>query len=76
MNQGDGIFFSVLVTDHYLVYTYPDKPKLDFVCFTKRPPVDTARKLEKISSYEPKVSLTEGPDPKGHDTSTQLDSTV
>lgn len=62
----------VLITDQYLVYAYPDRPKLDFVCFTKRPPIDSVRKLEKISSYEPKISQTELPGPVGRKLKRQL----
>ena len=46
-----------MVIEQYLIYSYADRPKLDFVYFTKRLPLEANRKLEKLSTYEPKVCV-------------------
>lgn len=36
--------------------TYPDRPKLDYGYFVKRPPLgEGLKRLEKLSAWEPKV---------------------
>ncbi|XP_064600125.1 WD repeat-containing and planar cell polarity effector protein fritz homolog [Liolophura sinensis] len=55
-----------LVTDLFVLTSYPDKPKVDFVYFMKRPAVtEINRKLEKLASWEPKVVQLEIPGPTG-----------
>ncbi|XP_052768455.1 WD repeat-containing and planar cell polarity effector protein fritz homolog isoform X2 [Mya arenaria] len=55
-----------LMTDQFLVATYSDKSRLDYVYFCKRPPLGEAiKKLEKISVWEPKVTNLDIPGPVG-----------
>ena len=43
------------MADSYMVVAHPDKTKLDFVCFMKKPIADAAKRFEKLSTYDPKV---------------------
>jgi hypothetical protein len=45
---------SVLLTEEYVMVSYSDRGKLDFINFTKKRSAD--RKFEKLSSLEPKVT--------------------
>ena len=45
------------MTDSYIVAAHPDKSKLDFVSFSKKPLTDAAKRLEKLSTYDPKVFM-------------------
>ena len=48
---------SAILTDQFMVATYTDKPRVDYVYFCKRPPLGEAtKKIEKLSVWEPKVS--------------------
>lgn len=54
------------MTDQYLVTTYQDKAKIDYIYFCKRPPLGEAiRKLEKVSAWEPKITPVDTPGPLG-----------
>ena len=46
-------FCTVLFTENYLVFCYPDKPKMDYIYFMKKP--DIIKKADKISTYDPRV---------------------
>ncbi|KAL3874609.1 hypothetical protein ACJMK2_037597 [Sinanodonta woodiana] len=47
------------LTDQFMVAVFPDKPKLDFVYFVKRPPLGEAiKRIEKLSVWEPKKLYT------------------
>ena len=49
--------FSVITTESFLLIAYPDKPRVDYVYFSKKPaPTQGVVKVEKLNSYEPKVS--------------------
>jgi hypothetical protein len=44
------------VSDQFFITSYPDKPKIDYGFFIKRPPLGEAiKRLEKVSAWEPKV---------------------
>lgn len=52
------ILFIAYLCDQFLLTAYPDRGKLDFAYFTKRPAIgDALKKLDKISVWEPKVSV-------------------
>lgn len=56
------IFFSFVisafVSDQFYITAYPDRPKIDYGFFIKRPPLGEAiKRLEKLSSWEPKVKF-------------------
>ncbi|KAK3608618.1 hypothetical protein CHS0354_042616 [Potamilus streckersoni] len=54
------------LTDQFMVAAFPDKPKLDFVYFVKRPPLGEAiKRIEKLSVWEPKISQLDLPGPVG-----------
>ncbi|XP_033638550.1 WD repeat-containing and planar cell polarity effector protein fritz homolog [Asterias rubens] len=52
---------NAVVTESFIVCTFPDKPKLGFAFFTKRPNSgqDFSKKIDKISTYDPKVTHTD-----------------
>ena len=53
--------FSVITTESFLLIAYPDKPRVDYVYFSKKPaPTQGVVKVEKLNSYEPKVSNFNG----------------
>ncbi|XP_077998341.1 WD repeat-containing and planar cell polarity effector protein fritz homolog [Glandiceps talaboti] len=56
-----------VVTDNFFVFSYPEKAKVTLVYFNKKPAGgDTpAKKIEKVSTYDPKVSHIDVPGPKG-----------
>ncbi|XP_006812208.2 WD repeat-containing and planar cell polarity effector protein fritz homolog [Saccoglossus kowalevskii] len=56
-----------IITDSFLMFTYPEKPKATLVYFNKKPSVgETAsKKIEKLSTYDPKFSHLDLPGPKG-----------
>ncbi|XP_060067112.1 WD repeat-containing and planar cell polarity effector protein fritz homolog [Ylistrum balloti] len=52
--------------EQFLITVYPDRNKLDYAYFVKRPPLGEAiKRLEKLSAWEPKVSQVEIPGPIG-----------
>lgn len=52
--------------DQFLITSFPDRPRLDYTYFTKRPPLGEAvKKLEKLSTWEPKVTQVDIPGPVG-----------
>ncbi|XP_033730371.1 WD repeat-containing and planar cell polarity effector protein fritz homolog [Pecten maximus] len=52
--------------EQFLITVYPDRNKLDYTYFVKRPPLGEAiKRLEKLSTWEPKVSQVEIPGPIG-----------
>ncbi|CAG2235674.1 CPLANE5 [Mytilus edulis] len=54
------------VSDQFFITTYPDKPKVDYGFFIKRPPIGEAiKRLEKISAWEPKTVQMDIPGPLG-----------
>ena len=53
------IFLILLVcmTDQFMVAAFPDKSRVDYIYFCKRPPYGEAlKKIDKLSAWEPKVS--------------------
>ena len=49
------------MTDLFMVAAFPDKPRVDYIYFCKRPPYGEAlKKIDKLATWEPKVgdSLT------------------
>ncbi|XP_052249458.1 WD repeat-containing and planar cell polarity effector protein fritz homolog isoform X3 [Dreissena polymorpha] len=55
-----------VLTDQFFVSTYGDKSRLDYVFFCKRPPLGEAiKRLEKLSSWDPKVTSIDIPGPVG-----------
>lgn len=63
--SGESLSDAVL-TDQYMVATYVDKTRVDFIYFCKRPPLGEAiKKLEKLSAWEPKVTTIDIPGPMG-----------
>lgn len=58
MRTNENKYFSAIITDQFLVATYTDKSRVDYVYFCKRPPLGEAiKKLEKLSVWEPKVCI-------------------
>ncbi|ESO86364.1 hypothetical protein LOTGIDRAFT_167175 [Lottia gigantea] len=54
------------LTDQFMVASFPDTSKIDYVYFTKRPSLaEAAVRLDKLASWEPKVMQLEIPGPKG-----------
>ncbi|KAL5007966.1 hypothetical protein ScPMuIL_013547 [Solemya velum] len=54
------------LTDQFLLVTYYDKIKMDFVYFVRRPPIgETNKRLEKLTSWEPKIMQLDLPGPVG-----------
>ena len=50
------LFHLALLTDSYMVVSYADKPKIDYIYFEKRLPTpDSIKKLEKLTAFNPKV---------------------
>lgn len=46
------------LSDHFLMTSYPDRPRLDYGYFVKRPPLgEGLKRLEKLSVWEPKVHI-------------------
>ncbi|XP_050405480.1 WD repeat-containing and planar cell polarity effector protein fritz homolog isoform X1 [Patella vulgata] len=66
-----GKFYSDLIssahfTDQFLIASFPDSNKLDYVYFTKRPSlVEAAKRLDKLAAWEPKIIQVDIPGPKG-----------
>ena len=55
-NCGLCFLFKAFLSDHFFITTFPDRPKLDYGYFIKRPPLGEAlKRLEKMSVWEPKV---------------------
>ncbi|XP_033115818.1 WD repeat-containing and planar cell polarity effector protein fritz homolog [Anneissia japonica] len=54
------------ITDSYIVCTFPDKSRLGLVYFNKKPPSgnDPSKKMEKLSSFDPKISYIDLPGSK------------
>ncbi|XP_038044090.1 WD repeat-containing and planar cell polarity effector protein fritz homolog [Patiria miniata] len=54
---------SAVVTDSFVVCTFPDKPKLGYAYFSKRPSSgqETGKKMDKMSSYDPKITHVDLP---------------
>ena len=51
------IFLPVCMTDQFMVAAFPDKSRVDYIYFCKRPPYGEAlKKIDKLSAWEPKVS--------------------
>ncbi|XP_022090960.1 WD repeat-containing and planar cell polarity effector protein fritz homolog [Acanthaster planci] len=52
-----------VVTDAFVVCTFPEKPKLGYAFFSKRPSSgqDTSKKIDKMSSYDPKITHVDLP---------------
>ena len=47
-----------LLTDNFIVVSYQEKTKLDYIYFTKKiPPADAIKKFEKMSVYDPRVNI-------------------
>lgn len=54
------------MTDQFIMASYSDKSKVDYIYFCKRPPLGEAvKKLEKVSVWEPKITAIEIPGPVG-----------
>ncbi|XP_060607543.1 WD repeat-containing and planar cell polarity effector protein fritz homolog [Ruditapes philippinarum] len=52
------------LTDQYIITSYLDKARIDYIYFCKRPPLGEAiRKLEKVSTWEPKITPIDIPGP-------------
>ena len=59
MKENLFFFLTVIFTDSYMVLCNQEKPKLDYIYFTRKIPSGEALKtLEKLSFYEPKVLNT------------------
>ncbi|XP_070578146.1 WD repeat-containing and planar cell polarity effector protein fritz homolog isoform X2 [Ptychodera flava] len=58
---------SAVVTDNFFVFSYPEKAKVTLVYFNKKPlPGETpSKKIEKVSTLDPKISHLDVPGPKG-----------
>lgn len=56
---------SAVITDSFVVGTFADKPKLGLIYFNKRPSSgsghDGTKKIDKLSSYDPKVAHVDLP---------------
>ncbi|KAK3799185.1 hypothetical protein RRG08_054314 [Elysia crispata] len=54
------------LTDQYLMASHSHMNRVDYAYFTKRPPLnEAAKRLDKLSLWEPKVTQLEIPGPKG-----------
>ncbi|XP_061172893.1 WD repeat-containing and planar cell polarity effector protein fritz homolog [Saccostrea echinata] len=54
------------LSDQFLLTSYPDRPKLDYGYFVKRPPLgEGLKRLEKLSVWEPKITQIDIPGPVG-----------
>lgn len=54
------------LTDQYMVAVHSDIPRLEYAHFTRRPPImEAAKRLDKLSTWEPKVIQLDIPGPKG-----------
>ncbi|KAL4238300.1 hypothetical protein ACF0H5_003012 [Mactra antiquata] len=54
------------ITDQFILTCYSDKARIDYIYFCKRPPLGEAvRKLEKVSTWEPKITSIDIPGPVG-----------
>ncbi|BFZ08000.1 hypothetical protein BsWGS_11039 [Bradybaena similaris] len=54
------------LTDQFFIASHHHISRVDFAYFTKRPPLSEAvKRLDKLSSWEPKVTQIEIPGPKG-----------
>ncbi|KAK7506998.1 hypothetical protein BaRGS_00001849 [Batillaria attramentaria] len=54
------------LTDQYMVACHADTPRVDYAHFTRRPPLnEAAKRLDKLSTLEPKVVQLDIPGPKG-----------
>lgn len=48
--------FSAVLTDQYMVVCHADSPRVEYAHFTRRPPImEAAKRLDKLSTWEPKV---------------------
>ena len=55
-SNSEYLFIAAFVSDQFFITSYPDKPKIDYGFFIKRPPLGEAiKRLEKVSAWEPKV---------------------
>ncbi|XP_072165965.1 WD repeat-containing and planar cell polarity effector protein fritz homolog [Diadema setosum] len=61
-----GDITTAVMTSSFIMCTWSDKPKAAFIFFSKKPSQsgDSARKVEKLSSVDPKVSYVDLPGPK------------
>ncbi|XP_059161065.1 WD repeat-containing and planar cell polarity effector protein fritz homolog [Physella acuta] len=54
------------LTDQFFIASHSHMSRLDYAYFTKRPPLnEAAKRLDKLSSWEPKVTQVDIPGPKG-----------
>ncbi|XP_035826500.1 WD repeat-containing and planar cell polarity effector protein fritz homolog isoform X2 [Aplysia californica] len=54
------------LTDQFFMASHSHSNRVDFAYFTKRPPLsEAAKRLEKLSAWEPKISQLDIPGPKG-----------
>ncbi|XP_070182027.1 WD repeat-containing and planar cell polarity effector protein fritz homolog isoform X2 [Littorina saxatilis] len=55
-----------VLTDQYMVVCHADSPRVEYAHFTRRPPImEAAKRLDKLSTWEPKVTQLDIPGPKG-----------
>ncbi|XP_076463402.1 WD repeat-containing and planar cell polarity effector protein fritz homolog [Babylonia areolata] len=67
----------VFLTDQYMVACHADQPRVDYAHFTRRPPImEAARRLDKLSTWEPKVIQLDIPGPKGRRLERQFSSNI
>ncbi|KAK2170734.1 hypothetical protein LSH36_1g25000 [Paralvinella palmiformis] len=59
----NGDELEAILTEAYVAFVYSDKSKIDYFYFMKRPTGD--KKIEKLSSYEPKLIQVDLPGPVG-----------
>ncbi|KAI8744499.1 WD repeat-containing and planar cell polarity effector protein fritz [Biomphalaria glabrata] len=54
------------LNDQFFIASHNNMSKIDFAYFTKRPPLnEAAKRLDKLSSWEPKIIQLDIPGPKG-----------
>ncbi|CAH1792439.1 unnamed protein product [Owenia fusiformis] len=70
------VFTDVIVTDAYFIMSYMERGKLDFVYFNKKSQEGGAKKQEKISTLDPKVSQIDLPGPTGRRLKRSLSANV